>query len=189
MSDDPLRALQVPSDELSRTRRPRGVSTRLPLAVPRRNSTRRGHGRARGSRARVEDHRRVVLADPAITDNCHPIHERERLVPIVGDEDRGRARLAQSTRRTSFHTVARRLASSEENGSSNSTSAGAIDKRPRKSDTLLLPARELVRIAALHASEPDHLQQLGNLASAPIRRRRPKPTFCSIERCGKRLPS
>ena len=138
--------------------------------------------------ARVELGRRVALADPPVADDRDPVGERERLVLVVGDEDRRRARVAQHP----AHVVAHRRAQARvERGERlvQQHERRVDGERPGERDALLLAARELVGIAPRQAGEPDHLEQLGD-ALARVARvgRRPKPTFCSTVRCGKRLP-
>ncbi len=65
-------------------------------------------------------------------------------------------------RATSSRTEARRCTSSEANGSSRSRISGLIGERPSQRYALLLPAGELMGIAALEAGEPDHLEQVAD---------------------------
>ena len=65
-----------------------------------------------------------------------------------------------------------------------------VHERAGERDALLLAARELARLALLHALEVDELQDLahpaGELRPRTPWRRMPKATFSKIVRCGKR---
>ena len=61
--------------------------------------------------------------------------------------------------------LVRSSTSSDENGSSSSTSAGPRGERPGERDALALAARELVRQPLLEPGEPDQLEQLGDAPS------------------------
>ena len=58
-------------------------------------------------------------------------------------------------------------------------------ERPRERDALLLPARELVRVAAAESAQVDEAEELRTRARRSLRGR-PKPTFSATVRCGNR---
>ena len=80
---------------------------------------------------------------------------------------------ARSARTTARPVPSRRPASSDENGSSSSTTAGLGGQRPGQRDPLLLAAGELVRVAAARGSAArlDQVEQLGDAGAARARAR------------------
>ena len=64
----------------------------------------------------------------------------------------------------SARTLLRSAASSDENGSSSSTTDGLEGQCAGQGDPLLLTAGQLVRVAPPHAGQPDQFEQLGDPA-------------------------
>ena len=138
----------------------------------------------------VELLRRRVLGDPAVAQHRDAVGHRQRLVLVVGDQHRGRARLAAELARRRPGRWRAGCASSDANGSSSRTSAGLDGQRPGQGDALLLAAGQLVRVALAQPGQADQLQQLADARAAPLAAAgSPKPTLAATVRCGNRLPS
>ena len=123
---------------------------------------------------RVELLRGAALADPAAVDYRDAIGQRERLVLVVGDEERCRPGLPEHA----AHVLAQarpqarverreRLVQQHERR--------RYGESPGKGDALLLASRKLVREAPLEAAQPDHFQQLGHPFATPLASRQAEP--------------
>ncbi len=123
----------------------------------------------RGDEARgrpvIELRRRRELLDAPGVEHADAVGERERLVLVVGDEDRRRARRPEDALHLVAHLgaeigveVRERLVEQEERG--------RRSQRAGEGDALLLTSGELVGIATPEAREPDHLES-GRHALAP----------------------
>ena len=119
-------------------------------------------------RPQVELVRAAALEQPALVHDADAVGERERLLLVVGDEDRGDAQLALDP----AHGAPQLLADAGVERAERLVQQQhlrPVRQRARQRDALLLAARELRRQALVHAVERDELQQL--LAPrAPLRR-------------------
>ena len=131
------------------------ISASITFTAPRNARQLVVHGRL------VELARSGVLHDPPVPQHRDRVRQRERLLLVVGDEHGRGALLAQQLRGPPHGRLPRRLASSEENGSSSSSTCGLRASALRECDALLLAAGELVGEALGEPGDADHLQQLG----------------------------
>ena len=105
--------------------------------------------------------RRADLLDPALAHHDDPIGQRERLLLVVGDVDRRDAELALDradllAQRDADLRVERRQRLVEQQDL-------RLDRQgPRQRDPLLLPARQLVRVAVALVRQVDQLEQLAD---------------------------
>ena len=140
-------------------------------------------------RALVDVARRAELLDPAARHHREPVRHRQRLLLVVRDVEEGDADLALDRLELDLELAAElrveraeRLVEQEHRRREH--------ERARQRDSLLLPARELVRAAlpVVRRAErarapPPPGRRFSSFATSL--KRRPKATFCSTERCGK----
>ena len=103
--------------------------------------------------------RRADLLHPAVVHHRDPVGHRQRLFLVVGHVDERDAHLALDPLELDLHRLpeleverAERLVQQE--------GARIVDQRPRQRHALLLPARELRRLAVGELRQPDHREQL-----------------------------
>ena len=135
---------------------------------------------------RVEDVRLVALHDRPALEHRDPVGDRERLVLVVRDEDRGRAGRREHVDDLAPHARAQldvergeRLVEQHERG--------PRGERAGERDPLALAAREVVRQPLLEPAEPDHLEQLrdARVDHRPVACR-PSPSAARRRRCPRR---
>ena len=102
---------------------------------------------------------RVELGDHPVAQDRHLIGHGQRLVLVVGDQDGGRARLAQHTQDVGADRGAHRRVERGE-GLVQEDDLRLDGERTGEGDPLLLPARELMGIAAAVPRQPHQLEQL-----------------------------
>ena len=112
--------------------------------------------------------------------------ERERLVLVVGDENRRGAGGGENAYDVAAQRGAQRLVERAE-GLVEQHDAGSDGERPGQRDPLLLAAGELVGIAAGEVGEADHLEQLGDAAALVARQA--EADFLATVRWGNSAPS
>ena len=141
-----------------------GIAARLAAEEVRLAET---EGELGARRVGVESLWGVVLAYLPVVDYRDTVGERERLVLVVGDEQRSRTRLFEHTpdvlaqdRPQARVEGGERLVQQHERRFDG--------ERPGEGYALLLATGELVGIAPFQPAQPDHVQQLANPLPAPL---------------------
>ncbi len=116
----------------------------------------------------VDRGRHVFLDDAAAVQDGHAIGERQGLLLVVGDEDRGEAAVALDAAQLDLHLLAKPPVQRRE-GLVEQQNARLRHDGARQGHPLLLPAGELLRTARFETAEMHHLDRPRDLAG----RRRP----------------
>ena len=142
-----------------------------------------------GGRVVVDLEGRADLLDPALAHHHHAIGERERLLLVVRDVDRRDAELALDRP----DLIAQGDADLGIEGRQRLVEQEHLwldRERARERDALLLPARELVRVAIRLLGHVDHLEQLADALADGVfgrfRTRIPKPMLLATDMFGNR---
>ena len=115
-------------------------------------------------RARVDVLRGPDLLDLALVDDGDDVGDAERLLLVVGDEDRGQLLLGEDLAHLFAHPRPQAGVEVGE-GLVEEQRPRLGDQRPRQRHPLLLAAGELVRVALAEAAEADRLQRRGDLVA------------------------
>ena len=156
-------------------RRLRGPTvSRPPSATAWRTRSRRPRNRARADRPGVSPHvdGPTGAHAPTVIEDDDRIRKRERLVEVVGDEQRG-VPLARMIACSSSASSSRRSRSTDASGSSSIKQPRRGRQGAGQRDPLLLAAREFVDPRSLGPREADEREHLGDPARASVPRRAP----------------
>ena len=109
----------------------------------------------------VERLRCIVLLQRPVQDQGDAVREHDRLLLVVGDEDRRDAHLLLQPANQVAHLEAQ-MGVEVRQGLVEQQHLGLDDERARQRDPLLLPPRELLRAARPEVRQPDQLEHLSD---------------------------
>ncbi len=115
----------------------------------------------------IQRRRRVDLGDDPAAQDGHLVGHRERLVLVVGHQDRGGTREPQHVVDIGADRGAERGVEGRE-GLIEEDDLGLRGQGAGQGDALLLPTGELMGVAAGQAGQADQFEQLVHPAAAPI---------------------
>ena len=143
---------------------PISVTARPPWDLTRDEAGDAGHlGDEGRGRSVVHDVRGVQLLQASISHHAHPVSRGEGLLPVVGDEHRGRAALAQDALHLSPHLLPHGGVQVAEGLVEQDDHRPGRDG-PGQRDPLLLSAGQLMGVASFQTAEPGYRHHLGGPA-------------------------